>query len=214
MMQSSAVKLWENASKTRCMIPQRSFFNRENSTRKRCLSAVTNEEIPSKRIKLKMTDRLKFSFPLGQNVEFADEFPVVMDYGQNGKTFSRQNPSVLKKKANSSQKYIRNSFVNTDSGDLFKRGRWKSSRSVWEQVKIFPVFTSLTCINFLTTSRPRMWSKTACRNWSVIMLNLSLSRCQIRTRDSSIAVIDTCRNKSVREWSLNYSNSYKIIVKK
>ncbi|KAK6640788.1 hypothetical protein RUM44_012485 [Polyplax serrata] len=83
-----------------------------------------------------MTDRLKFSFPLGQNVEFADEFPVVMDYGQNGKTFSRQNPSVLKKKANSSQKYIRNSFVNTDSGDLFKRGRWKSSRSVWEQFRL------------------------------------------------------------------------------
>lgn len=62
------------------------------------------------------------------------------------------------------------------------------------------VLFKLTCISFFTTSLPRIWSKTAWRNWSVIMLNFNLSRCQSRTLDSSMAVIDTFKRKV---WELN-----------
>jgi hypothetical protein len=54
---------------------------------------------------------------------------------------------------------------------------------------------TITCISFFTTSRPKMWSNTAWRNWSVMMVSFSLSRCQINTRDSSMAVIDTWMNR-------------------
>lgn len=51
--------------------------------------------------------------------------------------------------------------------------------------------TCVTCINFLTTSLPKMWSNTVCRNGSAIMDNFSLSRCHMSTRDSSMAIMDT-----------------------
>ena len=54
------------------------------------------------------------------------------------------------------------------------------------------IFHFHTCISFLTTSRPRMWSKADTRNGSLLMLSFSLSRCQMRTRESSIAVAETC----------------------
>ena len=56
-----------------------------------------------------------------------------------------------------------------------------------------------TCISFLTTSLPRMWSNTACRNWSPIMVSLSLSRCQMRTRESSMAVADTWEGEKMHK---------------
>lgn len=51
--------------------------------------------------------------------------------------------------------------------------------------------TWVTCISFFTTSLPSMWSNTVCKNVSLIIDNLSLSRCQMSSRDSSIAIIDT-----------------------
>lgn len=59
-------------------------------------------------------------------------------------------------------------------------------------------FTCVTCINFFTTSLLKIWSKTVCRNGSSIMDSFSLSRCQMRIRDSSIAVIETY-NKTFSE---------------
>lgn len=55
----------------------------------------------------------------------------------------------------------------------------------------------LTCMSFFTTSRPRIWSNTAWRNWSVIMDSFSLSRCHMSTRASSIAVMLTWKYSSV-----------------
>lgn len=65
--------------------------------------------------------------------------------------------------------------------------------------------TWVTCISFLTTSRPRMWSKTVCKKGSAIIDNLSLSRCQISTRDSSMAMMETCRSgtKVRRDWLMS-----------
>lgn len=51
--------------------------------------------------------------------------------------------------------------------------------------------TCETCISFLTTSRPRMWSNTICKNSSLMIDNFSLSRCQMRTFASSMAVMET-----------------------
>lgn len=58
--------------------------------------------------------------------------------------------------------------------------------------------TCVTCISFLTTSRPSMWSNTVCRNGSAIIDNLSLSRCQMSTRDSSMAIMETCKKEGNR----------------
>lgn len=58
--------------------------------------------------------------------------------------------------------------------------------------------TCVTCISFLTTSRPSMWSNTVCRNGSAIIDSLSLSRCQMSTRDSSMAIMETCKQEGNR----------------
>ena len=54
-----------------------------------------------------------------------------------------------------------------------------------------------TCINFLTTSLPRTWSKTTWRKESAIKWNFSLSRCQTKMEHSSRAVTDTWKYSSV-----------------
>lgn len=52
---------------------------------------------------------------------------------------------------------------------------------------LFIIVLIIAWISLRTTSRPRMWSKTACRKGSVSRINFNLSRCHNKTRDSSQA---------------------------
>lgn len=68
---------------------------------------------------------------------------------------------------------------------------WKAAR---DERKYFHS-TWVTCINFFTTSLLKIWSNTVCRNGSSMIESFSLSRCQIKIRESSIAVIETWKRR-------------------
>lgn len=72
---------------------------------------------------------------------------------------------------------------------IYHNGRL-SVKNVTSLMSIFNI--EFTWMSLRTTSRPRIWSKTACMKGSDKRINFNLSRCHNMTRDSSHARMLTC----------------------